>query len=125
MRALAEEAADPVDAGRPVETGGSGAVVDVYAAVGSGPAIDADARVAAVTVGTGGSIVTERRPDRALVHVVLALGAGEGRRTEARVLVDPVDSGRAVLAEIAHAVVDVLLAVDAFEAWKDKIKGCY
>lgn len=116
MCALTEEAADPVDARGPVEASGPGTVVDVDATIGPGPAVDADARVAAVAVGAGGPVVAERRPDRALVDVVLALRAREGRRTEARVLVDPVDAGRAVLAEVADAVVDVLLALVALKA---------
>ena len=115
MRALAEEAADAVDAGGAVEARRAGTVVDVDAAVGTGPAVDADARVAAVAVGARRAIVAQRRPERALVDVVLALRPVEGGRAQAGVLVHPVDARRPVLAEVAHAVVDVALAVIAFE----------
>lgn len=111
MGALAVEGADPVDAGRPVEAGRPGAVVDVVTAVRAVPAVDADARVAPVGVAAGRPVLAYRRPERALVHVDLALGPGEGRRARARVLVHPVDACRPVLAEVPHAVVDVLLAI--------------
>lgn len=115
MGALTEEAADPVDAGGPVEAGRASAVVDVLAAVGSGPAVDAYAGVAAVAVGAGRPVVAGRGPHRALVHVVLALTPGERGRAQARVLVHPVDASRPVLTQVALAVVDVLLALITLE----------
>ena len=60
--ALAEEAADAVVTSGAVETSGACAVVDVLRAVRPGPAVDADAREAAVGVGTGGAIFADRRP---------------------------------------------------------------
>ena len=116
MRALTEEAAHPVDARRPVEAGRARAIVDVHAAIGPRPAVHAYARVASMTVRTRGTVVTEGRPYRAFVDVVLALGPGERGRTEARVLVHPVNARSSVLAQIAHAVVDVDVALVTFEA---------
>lgn len=116
MGALAEEAPDPVDAGGPVEAGRASAVVDVLAAVGSGPAVYAYAGEAAVAVGAGRPVVAGRGPHRALVDVVLALRTRERWWTQARVLVHPVDACRTVLAKITLAVVDVLLAVITLES---------
>lgn len=109
--ALAVEAADSVDAGGAVETGGAGAVVDVGGTVGSGPAVDADAGEAAGRVGAGGAVVTDARPQRALVDVLFAKLAGVRRRTLTVVAVDEVDASGAVLAQVARTVVNIFFAV--------------
>lgn len=98
-----------------IEAGGSGAVVDVLRAIGSGPAVDADARVAAVRVGAGGAVLADGRPQGALVDILVAVRTGERRRTLARVAVDAVDAHGAVLAPVTRTVVGVLLAVDSRE----------
>lgn len=116
-RTPAVEAADAVDTGRPVEAGRVHAVVDVVAAVRTVPAVHADAVVAAVGVGAGRAVLADRRLLDALVHVRLAVLAVEARRTLAVIGVDPVHAGAPVLAHIARAVVDVLLAVFTLEAW--------
>ena len=113
--ALAEEAADAVVTGGAVEAGGASAVVDVLRTVGSGPAVDADARVAAVRVGTRGAVLADAGPQRALVYVLVAVRSRERRRTLARVAVDAVDARRSVLAQVARAIVHVLLTVGAVE----------
>ena len=100
-----------------VETGGAGAVVNVLRTVGARPAVDADARVAAVRVGARGAVLAHVVAVLALVHVDAAEGAGERRRTLARVVVDAVDASRPVLAQVAGTVVDVLLAILPAETW--------
>lgn len=119
-RTPAVEASDAVDAGRPVEAGRVHAVVDVVAAVRPVPAVDADAVVAAVGVGTGGPVLADRRLLHALVHVRFAVLAGKARRALAVIRVDPVDTGATVLAHIARAVVNVLLAVFALETCENE-----
>lgn len=113
--AAAVEAADAVDTGRSVEAGRVDAVVDVVAAVRTVPAVDADAVVAAVGVGTGGTVLADRRLLHALVHIRFAVLAGKARRTLAVIGVDPVHTGGTVLAQITRAVVNILLAIFALE----------
>ncbi|KAH9399663.1 hypothetical protein TYRP_017653 [Tyrophagus putrescentiae] len=115
-RTLTEEGADAVVAGGAVEAGLVGAVVDVLAAGGAGPAVDADAGEAAVGVGAGGAILADMGAEGALVDVLRAVGAAEVGRTGAGVGVDAVDAAAAVLTEVAAAVVDVDLAVVPGEA---------
>jgi len=57
-------------------------------------------------------------PLGALVHVILAKLSREIRRTATGVVRDPVDAGSSVLAKMAQAIVEVLLAVLALEACK-------
>lgn len=111
MRALAEEASHPVNASRPIEAGGSSAIVDVNAAIWSGPAVDANAGITTDGIGAGGPIVTERWPERALVHVNFALSSGVRRWTGAIVLIYPVDAGGPILTQVTDAVVDVLFTI--------------
>ena len=114
-RALTEEAADAVVARGAVETGGAGAVVDVLRTVGARPAVDADARVAAVRVGARGAVLAHAGTQGALVHVLVAVGTRERRRTLTRVAVDPVGARCSVLAQVTRAVVHVLFAVQTAE----------
>lgn len=123
--AAADEAADAVDAGRPVEACRVRAVVLVDAAVGTDPAVHANARVPAEGVRARGAVLTDRRPRQALVHIVLAVLARVVAAAGTPVRVDPVDALAAVLAQVARTVVDVLLAVDALESYpkqNDKTK---
>jgi len=120
--ALAVERADPVDAGGSVEADSHGAVVDVDRTVVSGPAIDANAGVAALGVGTGAAVLADVRSQAALVHITFAEFAGKCRRADARVAVDVVHAGGAVLAQITWTVINVLLAVLALEACEMKEK---
>lgn len=59
--ALAIKTADSVDASGSVEASGIGAIVDVDRTIGSGPTVDADARISADRIGTGGSVITDGR----------------------------------------------------------------
>lgn len=104
-------------AGGPVQAGGHGAVVDVFRAVGSRPAVDADARVATHRVGTGGTVLADAGTQSALVHVAATVRSRVGRRTVARVRIDAVQTGGAVLAQVARTVIHVHLAVGAREPW--------
>lgn len=58
--ATAHETAHPVNASRSVEAGRTVAVVDVDAAVGSSPAVHANARVAADRICAGRSVLANR-----------------------------------------------------------------
>lgn len=58
--ATAHETAHTVDAGRAIEAGRTVAVVDVNAAIGAGPAVYANARVAADRIRAGRSVLTHR-----------------------------------------------------------------
>lgn len=116
LGAATVEAAHAIDAGGPIEAGRVHAVVDVLAAIGARPAVDADARVAAVRVRARGAVLADGRPGGALVHVVLAVLAEVVGAALAAVRVDAVHAGAAVLAQVAGTVVDVLLAVGALEA---------
>lgn len=74
-------------AGGPVEADGGGTVVDVLAAVLAGPAVDADAGVAADGVEAGAAIVAGVGLHQALVHVlrtVLACSHGNQGRGQIR-----------------------------------------
>ena len=113
--ALAEEAADAVVTRGAVEASGTGAIVDILRAVGSGPAVDADARVAAVGVGAGGAVLADARPQGALVHVLVAVRSRKRRWALARVAVDAIDADGAILAQMTRAIVDILLAILAAE----------
>lgn len=73
------EGADAVVAGGTLGAAALGAVVLVLAAVVTYPAVDADAGVAAHSVGAGGAVLADGRPQRALVHVLRRPG---GRRGE-------------------------------------------
>lgn len=112
------EAAHPVYARGPVETGGPGAVVDVHRAVLSRPAVHADAVVRSQRVGARRAVVANARSHRALVHVHLARLARPLGRTRARVTVHAVHARAAVETCVRYAVIDVLLAVFAPETYK-------
>lgn len=115
MRALTVEAAHPVDTRGTVETGGSGAIVNVYRTVLSCPAVDADAVVRTQRVSARGPVVTDARPHGALVHVHLARLARPLGRARARITVHAVHARTAVETSVRYTVVDVLLAVLAAE----------
>lgn len=72
VRALTVETADSVDARGTVETGSSGAIVDVHRTVLSRPSIDTNAVVRTERIGTGRPVMADARPHRALVDVHLA-----------------------------------------------------
>ena len=97
--------------GGAIEASGAGAVVDVLRTIGSGPSVDADARISAVRVDASGSVFADGRPQSALVHVLVAVRACERCRALTRVTVDAVHARSSVLAQMSRAVVDVLLTV--------------
>lgn len=81
MWALAVERGDPVVAGSPLEAGSHGAVINIFAAVLAGPAIDTDAVVATVVVVARPSILAGIRHKLALIDIfsaVLACSGEEG-----------------------------------------------
>lgn len=79
--AFAVEASDPVDARRPVEAGGVGAIVDVDGTIRTGPAVHAYAGVAAHAVRASGPVLANGRTLGTLVHVLLAEPTHVRRRT--------------------------------------------
>jgi hypothetical protein len=88
----------------------------------AGPAVDANAREATLGVGTGAAVLAHVRSQAALVHIAFTQFTSKGRRAGARVAVDVVHARCAVLAQVAWAVVDVLLAVLALETWREDTK---
>lgn len=68
----AGERSHPIDAGGAVGTGGSEAVVDVFAAVVPTPAIDTDTGIAPVVVGAGAPVLAGIGLQLALVHILSA-----------------------------------------------------
>lgn len=73
MRTLAEEGGYAVVAGSAVVTSRAGTVVDVLAAVVTGPPVDADAVVAAVSVMARSSILACVGHQLTLVHIFCAV----------------------------------------------------
>ena len=110
---LAEEASDPIVTGSTVETSSSGAIVDILRTIRSGPAVDADARKAAVRIRARGSILANARPQSTLVHILITIRPRKRRRTLASVAVDSVDARRSILTQMSGTIVDILLAIGA------------
>lgn len=123
VRALAMEAAHPIDARGPIETSGPGAIIDVHRTILPGPAVHADAVVRAQRVGARRAIMTNARPHGTLVHVHLARLARPLGRTRTRVTVHAVHARSAVETGVRYAVVNVLLAVFAAETCGRKNGG--
>lgn len=117
IRALAIEAADAIDASCAVETGCACTVINVDAAIGSGPAIHAYTRITAVRIRACGSVVAQGRSYRTFVHIQFTLRARKGRWTQTGILVHSVHAGGTILTEITRAVINILLAVIASEAF--------
>lgn len=115
-RTLTEEGTNAVVAGGSIEAGLVRAVVDVFPASRARPAVDADAREAAICVGAGSAILADMRSDGALVDVLRAVGSAEVGWAGAGVGVDAVDAGASILAEMTAAVVHINLAVVSREA---------
>lgn len=80
--AFAEEGGNAVVAGGTVEADGRGAVVDVLAAVVAGPAVDADAGVAADGVEARAAVVAGVGLHQALVHVLSTVLACRHKQRE-------------------------------------------
>lgn len=115
MRALTVEAAHPVDTRGAIETGGSGAIVNVHRTVLSRPAVDADAVVRTQRVGARGPIVANAWTHGALVYVHLARLARPLGRARARITVHAIHARTAVETSVRYTVVDVLFTVLATE----------
>ena len=99
--------------GSTVETSSSGAIVDILRTIRSGPAVDADARKAAVRIRARGSILANARPQSTLVHILITIRPRKRRRTLASVAVDSVDARRSILTQMSGTIVDILLAIGA------------
>ena len=115
-RALALVAPHLVVARAAVLTRTVHALVAVLFAVAALVAVDADALVAALGV-LAGAVVLAGLRDGALVQVDSAVLAGPGGGAAAGVGGDSVLAEAAVLAEVAGAIVEVLLAVTTGETW--------
>lgn len=118
------EAADPVDASGAVETGGPGAIVNVYRTVLSGPAVYTNAIVRSQRIGTRRAVVADAGPHGALVHVHLARLARPLGRARARVTVHAIHARTAVQAGVRYTIVNVFLAVFSPETYGGRVKKC-
>lgn len=113
---MAIETADAVNACGTVKACRVNTIVNVYAAIRPFPAVDTDARIAAVRIGAGGTVLADGRSQGTFVNVFFAKFTGIVGRTFAAIRIHGIDAGAAVLAMMAGAIVDVLLTVDALKA---------
>ena len=113
-RTFTKVSSHTVVTGPTVETHLLLAVVLVRLAVLADVAVDADALVAALRVLTR-AVVLARVVVGALVHVPRAVAVSPGGRALAGVGADAVHAAATVLAQVALAVIDILLAVVAGE----------
>jgi len=120
VRALAVEAADPVDASGTVKTGGPGAIVNVHRTVLSGPAVYANTIVRSQWIGTRRAVVTDAGAHGALVHVHLTRITRPLSRAWARVTIHAVHARTTVQAGVRYTIVDVFLAVFTTETCAGK-----
>lgn len=95
--AAADEAADAIDARGPIETGRVRTIVDIDAAIGSGPAVHTNARVSADRIRARRPILADRWSRQALVDVTLTVFAREIRSTFATIRVHIVNAFATIL----------------------------
>lgn len=95
--AATNETANAVDACRPVEAGRIRAIVDVDAAIGSRPAIHANARISADCVRASRTVLAQRRTRQTFVDVVLAVFTREIRTAFAAVRIYAVNAFGSIL----------------------------
>lgn len=113
VSAAAVKTADPIDTSCAVEASSTCTIVDVDAAIGSGPTVYANAGITAVRIGACRAVVTERWSYGTLVNVEFALGPGKSRRTQTRIFVDTVHTRCAILTKITRAIIDIFFAMIA------------
>lgn len=112
------ETADAIDAGGSIETSRIDAIVNVDTAIGARPTVHTNARVAAMSVGACGSVLTHGRTQRTFVHIILTEFSIVIAGTFAAVRVHRIDACATVLALIARAIVDVFFTVNTLETCK-------
>lgn len=117
VRTYTDERGNSVMTSGAVGTGSAGAVVDVLAAVVAGPAVDADALVAAVGVVTRAPVLARVGHQLAFIHVISAQLTCELRPTLAVVGINSIHAGSPVLTLVARTVVNVDVAVFTVETW--------
>ena len=108
---MTKEASNSIVTSCAVEAGGSGTVVNVLGAIGTGPAVDANARISTVSVGTSGSVFAYARSKGALINVLVAVRTRERGGALASIGVDAIDARSSILTQMARTVVYILLAI--------------
>lgn len=116
--AEADERGNAVDAGGARRARGCGAIVDVFRAVGSAPAVYTHTHVAAKQVAAGPSVLASVWLQATLIHILCTVLTGPLWRALAVVGVDSVHTGSSVGTLMTGAVVDVVLTVSPVETWK-------
>lgn len=104
-------------AGGAVETGSTGAVIDVLTAVISSPAIDTDTLETAVGVVTCAAVLASIGHQLAFIHVICAKLTCELRSALAVIGIHPVYTGSSILALMAGTVINVNIAVFSCKTW--------
>lgn len=126
-RATTIEATNAINARRSIEARSLHTIIDILAAIASGPTIYTDATVATMGVRAGCSILADRGTQCALIHIHIAVASREIRWTIAAILIDSIHTGAAILTQISRTIIDVLLAVLALETCRQReraIQGC-
>lgn len=95
--AATNETADTINARCTIETGRIRAIVDIYAAIGSGPTIHANARISANRIRARCPVLAQRRTRQAFVDVILTKFTREIRSTFAAVRVYTVKAFATIL----------------------------
>ncbi len=108
---MAKEAADAVVTSGAIEASGTGAIVDIFRTIGSGPSVNANARESAVSVGACRAVFTNARPQSTFVDVLVAVRAGKRRWTLARVRIDAIDTSCAILTQVTRTIVYIFLTI--------------
>lgn len=115
---LAEERRHTVMTCSSIKAHGSGAVVDVLAAVVAGPSVHAHTRVAAIGVEARATVVAGVRLHQALVYVLGTVLTCPLRWALAVVGVDSIYTNPTIHALVARTVIHIDLTVKATESWQ-------
>jgi hypothetical protein len=95
---LAKETADSIVTSGAIEASGTGAIIDILRAVGSSPAVDANAGESTVGVGTSSAVLADARPQSTFIDVLITIRPRKGRWTLACVGIDAIDASGSILA---------------------------
>lgn len=95
--ASTNKTADAINARCSIETGCIGTIVNIDAAIGSGPTIHANARITANRIRTRRPILAERWSRQTFVNVILTKFTSEIRSTFAAVRIHTIDAFATIL----------------------------
>lgn len=118
MRTLAIEGGHAVMAGGALETGSTGTVIDVLAAVFSGPAIDTHAVVATMRIVAGSTILAGIGHQLTLIHILCAVLTCPLWWAAAIVGIHAIHACTPILAVVSRTVIHVFFTVLASKAWQ-------